>query len=149
MDKGYFPYGNKSIEFLLKRTLFLCDYLNKRGVVRIILACNTLSLITLPFIKLFYKNVTGVFDYFIPFITDKSAIMGSNNTIKILKEIYPNNNLIDGSILIEHIENNKNYNILIKELNNNIKYNSNLILACTHFIELNEDDFIIPIIKNS
>ena len=75
--------------------------------------------------------------------------MGSNNTIKILKEIYPNNNLIDGSILIEHIENNKNYNILIKELNNNIKYNSNLILACTHFIELNEDDFIIPIIKNS
>lgn len=149
MDKGYFPYGDKSIEFLLKRTLFLCDYLNKRGVVRIILACNTLSLITLPFIKLFYKNVTGVFDYFIPFINDKSAIMGSNNTIKILKEIYPNNNLIDGSILIEHIENNKNYDILIEKLNNNIKNNSNLILACTHFIELNEDDFIIPIIKNS
>ena len=31
MDKGYFPYGKKSKEFLLKRSLYLCDYLIKKG----------------------------------------------------------------------------------------------------------------------
>ena len=45
MDKAYFPYGNKSIEFLLKRSLYLCEYLIKNNVSEIILACNTLSLI--------------------------------------------------------------------------------------------------------
>ena len=148
MDKGYFPYGNKSIEFLLKRTLYLCDYLTKKGVVRIILACNTLSLIVLPFIKLFYNNVTGVFDKFIPYINDKTAIIGSKNTINLLKNIYPNHKLIDGSDFINCIENNKCYKKIINQINEMIKDNSNLILACTHFIELKHNDFCIPIIKN-
>ena len=54
MDKAYFPYGERSKEFLLKRALYLCSYLRDKNVDKIIFACNTLSLIVLPFIKLFF-----------------------------------------------------------------------------------------------
>lgn len=148
MDKAYFPYGDKSIEFLLKRTLYLSYYLYNR-VDKIILACNTLSLIALPFLRLFFDNITGVFNEFIPYINNDSAIIGSNRTINYLKEIYPNNLLLDGSKLIYKLENNIIYNKDIKEINNKIKKCSNIILACTHFLRLDDNLFIIEEIKNT
>ena len=147
MDKGYFPYGNRSKEFLLKRVLYLCIYLNKR-VDKIILACNTISLITLPFIRIFFSNVKGVFNDFLPYINDDSAIIGSGNTINYLSKIYSNLNLINGNRLIHMIENNIDYKNEIITINNMIRKNSNLILACTHFLALEDNLFEIEAIKN-
>lgn len=147
MDKSFFPYGDKSKEFLIKRTLYLCQFLQNK-VDKIILACNTLSLIALPFIKCFYDNVTGVFDFFIPHIDDRTAILGSKATINILKSYYPNNNLIDGSNLIFMIENNINIKAEIDIINKNIFNSDKLILGCTHFIDLDEKLFIKNVVKN-
>lgn len=147
MDKAYFPYGTKSKEFLLKRTLYLCLYLQNK-VDKIILACNTISLITLPFLRMFFSNITGVFNDFIPYINDDTAIIGSSNTVKILKGIYPHLLYIDGSKLISKIENNIDYDDEIEYINNLIINNSNLILACTHFIKLEDNSFKIEAVKN-
>lgn len=148
MDKAYFPYGGKSIEFLLKRTLYLCYYLNSR-VDKIVLACNTLSLIALPFLKHFFNNISGVFSYFIPYINEDSAIVGSRRTINFLKQKYPNNTLIDGTALINKLENNNDYSFEVKEINKKISNCNNLILACTHFLKLDDNLFIIKDIKNN
>lgn len=148
MDKAYFPYGDKSIEFLLKRTLYLSYYLYNK-VDKIILACNTISLIALPFLRLFFDNISGVFNEFIPYINNNSAIIGSNRTITYLKNKYPNNVLLDGSNLIYKLENNMIYSKDIQEINQMIKGCSNIILACTHFLRLNDKIFIIEEIKNT
>jgi len=147
MDKAFFPYGKKSKEFLLKRALYLSKYLSVK-VDKIILACNTLSLIVLPFLRLYYKNVSGVFEEFLPYINSNTAILGSKQTIRILKGIYPNNNLIDGTSLISKIENKKDYKEDIAKINKRIESNSNLILACTHFLILDDNVFAILAIKN-
>ena len=142
MDKAYFPYGEKSKEFLLKRALYICSYLRSKNVEKIIFACNTLSLIVLPFIKLFFDNVYGVFDVFLPYINDNSAIIGSKSTINYLYKLYPKLLLIDGSELISKIENKEDYSQIIDDLNAKIKNSSNLMLACTHFIDINQE-FVI------
>lgn len=147
MDKAYFPYGTKTKEFLLKRTFYLCLYLSKR-TDKIILACNTISLITLPFLRMFFSNISGVFNDFIPYINKNSAIIGSNNTITILKTIYPNLLYIDGTILIDKIEKDLNYKNEIDRINSLILNKSNIILACTHFLKLENNLFIIEEIKN-
>ncbi len=148
MDKAFFPYGNKSKEFLLKRSFYLCMYLQKMKVDHIVLACNTLSLITLPFLKLFFSNVSGVFQEFIPYITENSAILGSKKTIDLLKEKYPSNLLIDGSRLIGLIEHRKDYKNELVRINDIIQNKENIILACTHFLSLGDNAFVIPQIKN-
>jgi len=147
MDKAYFPYGEKSKEFLLKRALYICSYLRSKNVEKIIFACNTLSLIVLPFIKLFFDNVYGVFDVFLPYINDNSAIIGSKSTINYLYKLYPKLLLIDGSELISKIENKEDYSQIIDDLNAKIKNRSNLMLACTHFIDINQE-FVIDVYKN-
>ncbi|MGM9970723.1 MAG: hypothetical protein ACI35S_10065 [Anaeroplasma sp.] len=147
MDSAYFPYGSKSKEFLLKRTLFLCSYLVNK-TEQIIFACNTLSLIVLPFIKLFYKNVRGVFEELAPYINDNSAILASSRSCKEIKKIYPNNLIINGSELINKIEMKSDFTNEVMYINNLIKNSSNLILACTHFLVL-DDVFVVETIKNN
>lgn len=146
MDKAYFPYGNKSIEFLLKRSLYLCDYFIKNNVDEIILACNTLSLIALPFLRLFYSNIKGVFEDFLPYLNDKSLIICSKASLNILKEKY-NNTIINGNKLIYKIENNLDYTNLLKIIDKLSNRYSNIIFACTHFIEI-DYPFKIKYYKN-
>lgn len=149
MDKAFFPYGAKSKEFLLKRSFYLCLLLRKRGAERIILACNTLSLLALPFLKLFFNNVSGVFQEFLPYITKRSAIIGSKKTIDLLQELYPHVLLLDGGSLISKIEQGNDYTQEINRINVATRGKENLILACTHFLILPEHLFDIPVIKNT
>lgn len=148
MDKAFFPYGERSKEFLLKRSLYLCYVLKSQGAERIILACNTLSLIALPFLKLFFTEVSGVFQDFLPYLTKNSAILGSKKTIALLKTQYPDNLLIDGSRLISKIEHRLDTSEEVAEINRRIKGRENIILACTHFLGLSDNAFVIPQIKN-
>ena len=147
MDKAYFPYGNKSKEFLIKRTLFLCQYLYDRGVDYVILACNTLSIVALPFVKKYFPKTKGVFEEISKYINKDSAILGSKRTCKELENIYPDNLIVDGSNLIYKIENNYNYDDEIEKINKKIGRCSNIILACTHFLSI-KDGFNIKCIKN-
>lgn len=146
MDTAFFPYGGKSKEFLIKRTIYLCKYLENK-CDKIILGCNTLSLIVLPFVKLIFKNISGVFDELIPYIDKRSIIIGSKLTTKLASKIY-NIDFIDGSKLIYMIENNINYEDEINRINNLIKNYDKIILACTHFLALKNNSFCIKEIKN-
>lgn len=146
MDTAFFPYGGKSKEFLIKRTIYLCKYL-ENNCDKIIIACNTLSLIALPFLKLIFDNVSGVFEELIPYIDKNSIIIGSKLTTKLVSNLY-NVDFIDGSNLIYMIENNINYDKEVNRINTLIKNYDNIILACTHFLALKDNTFIIKEIKN-
>lgn len=137
MDKAYFPYGIKSKEFLIKRTLYLCNYLDSLGVDRIILACNTLSIIALDFIKLYYDNVMGVLDLLDEHYNN-SVFIGSSNAIKYINIKYPDIDIYDGQDIINRIEKNQ-FNaediLLFNKLS--IRYDY-VILGCTHFINVKD-----------
>lgn len=146
MDCAFFPYGLKSKEFLIKRCIYLIEYL-KNKCDKIIIACNTLSLLVLPLISDYYENVYGVFDSLRININEKSVIIGSKMTIDLIKLDY-SNDCIDGTLLINSIQNNLNYTEMINEINDNIEKYSNIILACTHFLKLKDNSFIINEIRN-
>lgn len=140
MDKAYFPYGEKSEEFLIKRTLYLCNYLFNKGVDKIILACNTLSLVVLPKISKVYKDkVTGVIELFDEVVIDNETLfLGSNKSIMYIKKIYPNVNVLDSQILINKIENKEDYEEELEEVLSLASNYKRVILGCTHFISIKD-----------
>jgi glutamate racemase len=146
MDCAFFPYGLKSKEFLIKRCIYLIEYLNKK-CDKIIIACNTLSLLVLPIIKGYYDNLYGVFDYLATNINNNSIIIGSKTTIELIK-IYYNNEVIDGTLLIDKIQKKEDYASIVERINNKLSGYDNIILACTHFLNLKENTFIIKEVKN-
>jgi glutamate racemase len=146
MDCAFFPYGLKSKEFLIKRCLYLIEYLYNK-CDKIIVACNTLSLLVLPIVKKYYNNVYGVFDLIKDNINKNSIIIGTKMTIDLVQLEYKNE-CIDGTLLIDCIQNNLNYNYIINEINNKISNYDNIILACTHFLKLKDNTFIIKEVKN-
>ncbi len=132
MDTAFFPYGNKTKEFLIKRSLYLCKILFDMKVDKIIFACNTLSVVALPFIKEVYNNVEGIFDLFNPYFKKKYFIIGSNTLISNIDE---NMKKSSAQKLINAIEYNKNVLEELEELYKNIPINTEyLLLGCTHFI---------------
>jgi glutamate racemase len=145
MDCAFFPYGTKSKEFLIKRCIYLIEYL-KEKCDKIIIACNTLSLLVLPVIKGFFTNVYGVFDDLKVYILPNSIIIGSKMTIDLVSLEY-SNKVIDGTSLINAIQNNLDYKNILFKINKEINGYDNIILACTHFLKL-KDEFIIKSIKN-
>lgn len=147
MDSAFFAYGDKTKEFLIKRSIYLIEYLKNKCDV-IILACNTLSIIALPFLKLIYNNVYGVFDELKEYIDRNSVIIGSTNTVNFLSKIYKNSLFIDGKELIKAIEDNQDIKKHISNINELIAGKKKIILACTHFLRLEENVFIIKEIRN-
>lgn len=144
MDQGYFPYGNKTKEFLLKRAYFLTDYLIRQGADIIVIACNTLSIYAYPFLKnCFTVPILGVFDYFNPYLTSEYTLIGSNTTINYAKENFLVQTY-DGTDLIEAIEKKKNLEPYLSPLRN--LTTKALLLGCTHFLVLNPKDFSMPIL---
>lgn len=143
MDQEAFPYGLKSKIYLCKRAFILCQYLIQRKVDVIVIACNTLSIFALPFLK---HNISfpiiGVFDYLKPYLTKENLLIGSKNTISYAKKNFPVGTL-DGTLLIEAIERRRDYKKIIKEYD--FKNYKMLILGCTHFLMLDVNDFLIPV----
>lgn len=135
MDKAFFPYGTKSKEFLIKRTLYLSRLLFLRGCDFIILACNTLSIMALDFVKEVYPNISGVIEL-LGNNYNNGLFIASRNTIKYVDKKIKGITVFDGQYFINKIENktiNENdINILI-ELSLNYEV---IILGCTHFIKI-------------
>jgi len=146
MDISYFPYGNKSKEFLCKRCLYLCDYLINKGVDIIILGCNTLSIYALDFVRnILNIKIFGVFEYIKEYLTKDNLFIGTKKTIEYVKNNY-DVNVIDGSRWIEDIQYNKGINNMINYLSKT-KYN-NIILGCTHFLMYEYPFKVVQPIKN-
>ena len=145
MDQGYFPYGNKSKEFLLKRAYYLTDFLVKQGVEFIVIACNTLSIYAYPFLKnCFSIPILGVFDYFQPYLTKEYTLIGSKTTIAYAKA-YTSVQTYDGTEFIEAIEKKKDIEPFILALSK-IQTKA-FLLGCTHFLVLDSKSFPFPTIE--
>ncbi len=145
LDQGFFPYGNKSKEFLLKRSFYLANILVEMGNELIILACNTLSIVALSFLRsCFNIPILGVFEYFIPYLTEEYTLIGSKATIAYAKEKY-NALVYDGTRFIEAIEKNQDISFYTNDLKK-IKSKA-LLLGCTHFLSLSDFVFPIPVIQ--
>lgn len=146
MDRAFFPYGSKKPDFLIRRTIFLCWYLKRKKVDMIILACNTLSVVALDKIKLYFKiPIMGVIELF-NFQSYKNALfIGTENTIKHLKNRYKQITFLATPKLISYIEKNDIRQILeyLKEKRNLFDSYSYILLGCTHFIKIKR------LIKNS
>lgn len=143
MDRSFFPYGTKTKEFLLKRSYYLLSFLVKQGVDLIIIACNTLSIYAYPFLKTCFSiPIIGVFDYFRPFLTEEYTLIGTKSTISYAKSHYPVK-IYDGTNLIEAIEKNKDIKPDLTRINQ--LPTKGLLLGCTHFLMISEEEFKIPI----
>lgn len=146
MDIAFFPYGNKSKEFLCKRCLYLCDYLINKGVDIIILGCNTLSIYALDFVRnILNIKIFGVFEYIKEYLTKDNLFIGTKKTIEYVKDNY-DIDVLDGSIWIEDIQYNKGINNMVNYLSNT-NYD-NIILGCTHFLLYDYPFKVVLPIKN-
>lgn len=142
LDQGFFPYGNKTKEFLLKRSFFLANFLIEQGAELIILACNTLSIIAYSFLKnSLCVPVLGVFNYLVPYLTPNHTLIGSKTTISYAKKNYPVE-VMDGTDFIEAIEKGKNIESFLEQLR--LLDTQLLLLGCTHFLVIPSHLFPLP-----
>ena len=129
LDYKFNPYGTKSEDELLNRLNKAISFLKNKGCNKIIIACNTLSIVA---IKHNIKDVITPINYFKKVIKDNfddsSILIATNFTIK--ENIY-NVNGIASSDLVSFIEGTKPTKI------NDYLYNINkyvkVFLGCTHF----------------
>jgi glutamate racemase len=56
-DSGFAPYGDKTEEEIIERTLFAAHYLLQLGVKAIVVACNTATAVTIKLIRAHYPDL--------------------------------------------------------------------------------------------
>lgn len=138
MDKAFFPYGRKSKFFLLCRSIYLCDYLFNY-CDNILLACNTLSIIVLPFLKLKYKDkIRGIIDNLLIYSNKDTLFLGTSNTIKYLNKSYYPYPCLECDELIRKIEKKEDTAICIQNIDNIIPKGCAILLGCTHFLNIKD-----------
>lgn len=136
VDKSFFPYGKKSKDFLVKRTIYLIYYLKMQGATEIILACNTLSALVLKEVKSYFKiPINGVLDLFN--LEKKALFLGTTNTINFLREKYEYLIFFDATILIDLIEKKQDVFAYLKEKEEFFS-SYQVILGCTHLIKIKQ-----------
>ena len=120
LDYNFNPYGNKNENILYERLIKNIDFLKKKGCNKIVLACNTLSVIALKHnidvitpINYFIETIKKEFD-------NNSILIATNFTIKSLS-----------SDLVNYIEGVKPININ-SEINKLKKYKK-IFFGCTHY----------------
>lgn len=131
MDYNFFPYGNKSNNFLKHRLKVLLKKFETLNIDLLLICCNTLSNIYLTNkFKTSYK-VKDIFSLNYKHLNDNYMIVTPS-----LKKYYSKDKRIHSCSLAKKIEEN-NIVEIIKELKM-MKYNKKIILGCTHY----------PLIKN-
>ena len=128
LDYNFNPYGNKNENILYERLIKNIDFLKKKGCNKIVLACNTLSVIALKHnidvitpINYFIETIKKEFD-------NNSILIATNFTIK--SNVYKTNNSLY-SDLVNYIEGVKPININ-SEINKLKKYKK-IFFGCTHY----------------
>ena len=148
MDKAFFPYGNKSKEFLVKRTIYLIDLLINKGVDKIVLGCNTLSVLCLDCVKNMYDiEIVGVFEPLIKYFKKGNLFIGTRQTVKYVRDNY-DVDCVSVERLIYLIENNLDYKDLLDKYDRYIfKYYNNIIFGCTHLLKIPYDMLNVGVIE--
>lgn len=128
LDYNFNPYGNKKENILYERLIKNIDFLKKKGCNKIVLACNTLSVIALKHnidvitpINYFKETIKKEFD-------NNSILIATHFTIK--SNVYKTNNSLP-SDLVNYIEGVKPININ-SEINKLKKYKK-IFFGCTHY----------------
>ncbi|QJC33813.1 glutamate racemase [Enterobacteriaceae endosymbiont of Donacia provostii] len=155
LDNKYFPYGNKSKSFILKRLIKILNKISlNHNISLVIIACNTASVSSLPQLKKYFNfpiiGVTPVFDLAIKKTKNKViGFLATNTTIQNYK-VQNKINLLRKKYTIEIISSFKlvllaeykllGYKIILNEIKKiffswyKLKiFPDTVILGCTHF----------------
>lgn len=145
-DSAYAPYGDKSTEFIKKRSKQLAQYLIDLNIKALVVACNTATT----------EAITDIRKYIdIPVIGVEPAIkpataLSKNKSIGVMATHRTINSSRYRKLLQEHADNVQVYNIVCHELadiiEKNPKGNSHsleLIKQYTHEVCKNNTDIIV------
>lgn len=155
-DEAYYPYGIKTKDEIINRSKKIVEFLIEKDVDLIIVACNTVSSVALPYLKEIFKiPIIGVIDGGVL----KAIKITKNKKIGVLStpltaktHVYKNKILsIDESCEVCEIGSQELVNIvengiinesptfaLIKDVLKPFEDFDTLILGCTHFPALEE-----------
>ncbi|QJC37445.1 glutamate racemase [Enterobacteriaceae endosymbiont of Donacia thalassina] len=167
LDNKYFPYGNKSSNFILKRLIKILEKIsNNYNISLAIIACNTASVSSLPNIRNYFNfpiiGVTPAIDLAIK--KTKNNVIGllathttiKNNKIKekinFLKKKYEIKIISSSKLVFLAEKKLLGYKIVINDIKkifnswfNLTIFPDTIILGCTHFpLILNELKIIFP-----
>ena len=143
-DSEFMPYGNKSKEKVLERSLFAIDFLKDQGAQKVICACNTASLV----LDFFGFNDSCVFSLFeslknICVLNEKKGISLNILCTKLTGEFLINSSafafhkIIPLSDLAGIIEEKK---LTFDYLKDNLSGLSGVVLlGCTHFSAIKKE----------
>ena len=121
-DTARLPYGTKSQETIIRYSKEICDFLNKKDVKLIIVACNTASALAMKFLKSYLEvPIINVIDPCVDFASKATK-----------------NNFI-GVIGTQATINSKAYDKKLDKINSNFKIISQ---ECSLFVPLIEEGFI-------
>ena len=147
-DKQNAPYGNKSKRKLLKIAFNLVDYIiSKYNPKIIVIACNTMTAVTIKFLREKYKNINfvGTEPAIKPALKkyNKKEILlfATKNTNKYYKNIRKIQIKNLPKIIDENINNLNIINPTLKKhfCKNKYKNIKAIVLGCTHYIYLKEN----------
>ena len=153
------PYGNKSKEQLIQMSSKIVEFLEKKSVDLIIIACGTCSCTVLEILKnKFSTPIIGILEPTINYLNKKNyRKIGVIATEMTIKTNYFEQHLpaIEVSCLatpklVPLIENNlintSECDIVLKEYLNNFKDIETLVLGCTHYKSIKEKIPNLPLI---
>ncbi|MCX8095416.1 MAG: glutamate racemase [Caldisericia bacterium] len=155
-DEAYYPYGIKTKEEIIDRSLKIVNFLIKKDIDLIIVACNTVSSVALSYLKENFKvPIIGVIDGAVI----KAIKIARNNKIGVIStpltaktHVYKNKiNSLNENIEVLEVGSQELVNIvengiinesptfnLVKEILKPFENFDTLILGCTHFPALEE-----------
>lgn len=135
-DNKNIPYGNKSLDELINLGQNLIDFLEKKNVDLIIIACGTLSSNVIPFLKTNTKIIDVVrptIKYINENIKKKVTVFATDATIK--SHIFRDNlkygcTEVACPLFVPMIEND---DIDVSKIVSMVPNNDIIVLGCTHF----------------
>ena len=139
------PYGIKTKDEVEELVFNILNYLEKKHINLLIVACNTMSCFIDKFRSNYSYPIYTILDYNVKIINEKYqyqkiAIIATSLTIRSEAYLYKTNNIdiqfINGSYLTKLIEEDNEY-LIEKEINSLIKQvnkdNKAILLGCTHY----------------
>lgn len=145
VDNAYMPYGARNKHQLMDRACVLVDNAIEYGVDSVVLACNTLSVATLPRLRAKYPNITiygcePPIGQALQYTASQCLLVATdyvvNNTITspaLLKQSLPHL-----ASMIEEEASNSDILQYIDSMLQDIEYFDSIILGCTHYSHIKD-----------
>lgn len=126
-DHAFFPYGNKTGRQITKRLPRLIDWLVKKKVKQVVVACNTITMAAIKSLRLRYS---------IPFIGTEPAVKQGGTVLATpaTARMLPRSNgiqIVPCPGLAEAIEAGRKIDQYLPRLPKNTRI---VVLGCTHYI---------------